>query len=296
MNTKLIKFILLTLLLNSFVFCWVALQHPVKNVRVTSKFGESRGDHYHTGTDYADQQLIFPVDEGEILFAIDFSKDPTQPIMGSGNMVVIEHAEQYRSYYFHLRNGSIDTTRTKADPFRPIGFMGDTGHSIGNHLHFVVTRPGLFLDPLAHLPVIEDKEKPSIHRLLFVIGDKPALTIANKSVINYRGEIKIFVIAWDKKMGLGPRVPFALGTTTGVARLQLLVDNVLVRDYNFRQLSTVSSDVLVSGKYTIDDVYGRPFNYKFGTFVPSKKTHVFRVECEDLAGNFDTKEYTVNFL
>ena len=76
----------------------ISFQWPVENVRVTSTFGESRGDHFHDGIDLiSTKNNIHPVLEGDIVFLWDRSIFPTESYPGSGNYKVLKHKNGYYS-------------------------------------------------------------------------------------------------------------------------------------------------------------------------------------------------------
>jgi murein DD-endopeptidase MepM/ murein hydrolase activator NlpD len=59
----------------------------------------------------------------------------------NGNYVVIEHAHGERSLYCHLQDGTMAVTRgQKVKTGACIGAVGNTGWSLGPHLHFAVYR------------------------------------------------------------------------------------------------------------------------------------------------------------
>jgi murein DD-endopeptidase MepM/ murein hydrolase activator NlpD len=67
----------------------------------------------------------------------------------AGTCVAIDHGDGLVSRYFHLERGSLrvatgDTVREGA----VLGWMGKTGRSTGEHLHFQLERDGEPIDPL----------------------------------------------------------------------------------------------------------------------------------------------------
>ena len=89
-------------------------------------------------------QHVYPVATGEV---VSVCKSYTGPVMdGSwGNYVMIKHiidGQEYRSVYAHLEYGSISVsygTKIEEDDLdNPIGKMGNTGNSGGEHLHLAI--------------------------------------------------------------------------------------------------------------------------------------------------------------
>lgn len=65
-----------------------------------------------------------------------------------GNMVVIEHANGYKTRYLHLKYNSVKVKvgdQVKAN--QEIGYMGNTGYSKGGHLHLDLYLNGTKIDP-----------------------------------------------------------------------------------------------------------------------------------------------------
>lgn len=78
----------------------------------------------------------------------------------SGNYVVIDHQDGYRSSYLHMAFyivGAGDTVSAG----QIIGYVGSTGDSTGPHLHLGLTYNGSYLDPLAYISYVPP-EAPTI--------------------------------------------------------------------------------------------------------------------------------------
>ncbi len=92
---------------------------------------------------------------------------------GSGNTVVIAHANGLSTRYYHLsrfaRGLHAGQTVKQKDV---IGFVGTTGLSTGPHLHFSVTKNGAFVDP-SKLQVSRDA--PVAERAAFLEAIRPRL-------------------------------------------------------------------------------------------------------------------------
>jgi murein DD-endopeptidase MepM/ murein hydrolase activator NlpD len=68
-----------------------------------------------------------------------------------GNDVHIDHADGLVSWYRHLSHIDVSVgDRVAAGDL--IGRVGNTGCSLGSHLHFAIRRGTTFLDPLDFLP------------------------------------------------------------------------------------------------------------------------------------------------
>lgn len=68
---------------------------------------------------------------------------------GYGKLVIIEHSKNWASFYAHLNKFSAkEKTWVNKGDF--IGYVGQTGRSRGDHLHFEVRYKNRPIDPLAY--------------------------------------------------------------------------------------------------------------------------------------------------
>ena len=123
------------------------LRTPVNGARISSKFGHRRHPilgytKLHKGIDFAAPKgtPIFAAGEGTIIYRGVYK--------GYGNYVKIRHNSTYSTAYAHLsrfsskfRNGS----RVKQG--QVIGYVGSTGFSTGNHLHYELHKNGSQINP-----------------------------------------------------------------------------------------------------------------------------------------------------
>lgn len=124
---------------------WV---HPVSNPRVTSGFGPrthpvtgQRG-RMHRGVDFGGPTgtpVVAPA-SGRVVAAGWCDRS-------TGNCIVIDHANGWRSQYFHLSRVDVRPGATVTQG-QQIGAIGSTGRSTGPHLHFQVGRDGQAVDPM----------------------------------------------------------------------------------------------------------------------------------------------------
>lgn len=279
---------------------WQAKQFPVKAVKISALFGESRGDHFHSGIDFAGVQEVRPVDEGEVIFASDTQVDPCRQGLGIGNHVVVEHEGAFRSAYMHLEAGSVarNLDRVKLDD--TLGRMGDTGYSMGAHLHLVVedTKGKALINPLKVLPDLADEVRPQIAAFLgMVAGNSKPFRFRDYFTFHWRGEVRLFIQAWDLRQGFDPwrfrTVSEATGTS--IRRIALRVDDRLLREYDFSVMRKTPQGLKIDPGYTHDETYGIKFNYRMGSFTPSEPLHTFDISIEDFAGNVTSERARIVF-
>ncbi|MER7797170.1 M23 family metallopeptidase [Microbacterium sp. NPDC096154] len=83
----------------------------------------------------------------------------SESYFGYGVAVIIQHLDGMQTLYGHMLHGSrVVEPGDWIEAGDPIGLVGNTGRSFGNHLHFEVRVRGTAVDPLAHLS--RDKRGP----------------------------------------------------------------------------------------------------------------------------------------
>jgi hypothetical protein len=71
---------------------------------------------------------------------------------GYGNFVIIKHDDKYSTVYGHLNNfASMAQVGAKVKRYDIIGYVGSTGRSTGNHLHYEVRQNGQRVNPLDYI-------------------------------------------------------------------------------------------------------------------------------------------------
>jgi murein DD-endopeptidase MepM/ murein hydrolase activator NlpD len=149
------------------------LKTPLRYVRISSKFDRKRFHPIlhvlkaHLGVDYA-----APV--GTPVWASMAGKVVQVGMMrGSGNTIVISHANGLQTRYYHLSRFARNLKVGKqVQQKEVIGYVGTTGLSTGPHLHFSVVRHGQFIDP-AKVPVLREPGPPK--RAAFFAAIRPRL-------------------------------------------------------------------------------------------------------------------------
>ena len=70
---------------------------------------------------------------------------------GYGNLVIVDHDDNWRTYYAHLSEIVVETGQ-EVRQGELLGGAGSTGYSTGPHLHFEIRYQGRPVDPHVHLP------------------------------------------------------------------------------------------------------------------------------------------------
>ncbi len=271
----------------------VAFSYPVRKIFITSLFGESRGDHFHNGLDFAREKDILAIKEGEVLFYSDKMKNPLTPRWGVGGFMSIEHPDKIRSYYYHLKEETINHSLSTIAEGDKLAEMGNSGRSLGAHLHLTIYdyERKKMINPYEALPKINDDKNPKITSLLFRIKNK-TYKIKNNSKLFYFGPVEIIVIAGDYR---SKNQLFLGNNIIGLKSLTLFIDNKFFKKYHFGYLEELGNDLVTSDGDKIENVYGLSHNYKFGLFEIQNPSHTFEILAEDRNGNVSSTKKKVYF-
>ena len=121
------------------------LSSPSKGGYLTSYFGEVRAKSLHKGIDIA-KELGASVNaslDGKVIKA-GYNNG------GYGNLIVIEHGNNMKTYYAHLSEIYVNVgDMVKKDDI--IGAVGSTGNSTGPHLHFELRVDNQPVDPIKYI-------------------------------------------------------------------------------------------------------------------------------------------------
>jgi hypothetical protein len=146
-------------------------QWPVDDLAVTATFGENRWNHFHGGIDIGGgRQDIKPIDDGEVIYYHEEGRPHSPVPTGLGNFLVVEHARGIRSLYAHLEPGTIDADQVLVTKDDVLGETGESGSSLGRHLHFEVSDREFhqLVNPVRLLPELPDISAPVIGKALLV--------------------------------------------------------------------------------------------------------------------------------
>lgn len=117
------------------------------NGPITGNFGEARPGHMHAGVDIAagEGTPIRAADAGRVVLM-----QGTGASGGYGNFTCVQHTASMSSCYAHQsRFGT--SMGARVGQGQVIGYVGNTGHSFGAHLHFEVRINGAPTNPMNYL-------------------------------------------------------------------------------------------------------------------------------------------------
>lgn len=115
---------------------------------LTTYFGDNPGYYGpggHNGLDIANAlgTPLLAADGGVVTFAGWQG--------GLGYAIAVDHENGFVTWYGHASSLAV-STGTRVARGDVVAYMGSTGNSTGSHLHFIIVRNGVYVDPLAYLP------------------------------------------------------------------------------------------------------------------------------------------------
>jgi murein DD-endopeptidase MepM/ murein hydrolase activator NlpD len=123
---------------------------PVSGYVLSSPFGMRMHpilgyERMHNGIDMAcDEGTPIYASRGGVVAVADYQAG------GAGNYVQIDHGDGYKSIYMHMTRYIVSPGQYVA-PGQIIGYVGNTGLSKGNHLHFGISYNGTYVNPLEYI-------------------------------------------------------------------------------------------------------------------------------------------------
>jgi len=237
---------------------------------LSGTFGELRSNHFHAGIDIKTQGV-----EGKNVFAVadGYVSRIKVSLWGYGNVIYITHPNGLISVYGHLqrfnkvinrfvRKGQYKRKSYVVELFPDkdelvvkkgdvIALSGNTGGSMGPHLHFEIRDAGNQhpLNPLLYKSIkIKDRTKPVIAELaVYPVGNSSVVnngtdtlflpvvrkgntySLKNDQAINVSGKIAFGLRAYDKMDEINNK--------NGIYEEKLYLDSVLVFDIQMKELS-----------------------------------------------------------
>lgn len=275
LNNILFKICLLALIIFNLSFTW-----PLENIRITSTFGESRGDHFHDGIDIISGNFkIHPAEDGELVYFWNKSLFPTENYPGGGNFKVLTHKNGYSTIYMHLEDSS--EYKKGYSVSDTVAEMGLTGHSSGKHLHFTLynTKMKKFINPLTVFPQITDKMNPIIEGVYIRIEDK-YFRINNNNNIKLTHNYPLLVEIWDT-INKGDRL--------GIYKLVMTLNGEKIADNIYSEISFSKNCLNMAGK-TFQELFDEKGYYKATNVKYIQGVNELLITAVDYSGNETSKK------
>lgn len=217
-----------------------AKEHVLKNgcEKVTSDYGNRTFTHngkkysgFHGGIDLVcgknGTDYILTFEDGKVVQLRNTVSGYNEDL-SAGNYIYIKHNNSYQTRYCHLKKNSICVKKgqvvKKGDV---IAYMGSTGFSTGNHLHFEIRKNGKTVNPKNYLiGTNKINEKNNINSSLkYRIGDKVLFTgfLYRDSYGNGQGAYKKDLDAQISLINLGSKCPYNINNKLGWVKEENLI-------------------------------------------------------------------------
>ncbi|MBR4195974.1 MAG: peptidoglycan DD-metalloendopeptidase family protein [Synergistaceae bacterium] len=121
---------------------------PVEG-KVSSPFGKWRGSHRHQGIDIP-MPAGTPIRAARNGVISRTGNNSTMGFRGYGNFVLMDHGEGLQTFYAHCLSVAV-VQGQRVMQGQIIGYVGSTGRSTANHLHFEVRINSTKVDPMRYL-------------------------------------------------------------------------------------------------------------------------------------------------
>ncbi|EKQ85154.1 M23 family metallopeptidase [Leptospira kirschneri] len=255
--------------------------------KITSTFGESRGDHFHNGLDISSaNEPVLAMADGKVLYSRYTEDHPFEDELGTGNSVWLDHGSGNFTAYYHLKDGRISKL-LKPDGIKAgdkIGITGNSGHSSGAHLHFVVLRKhGLeILDPMKFLSPISDSSAPEISSLLVHVNGK-FTNINDGDNINLSKEFPFTISIVDAGEKKSQR--------RGITRVQYFLNGEALRSADFSALQYSASEWKNPDGFSFTNLYYKD-QYLIGNLNLKSGENTIKVVAWDFRGNVNERSFT----
>ncbi len=267
----------------AFQFEWPILTDRMSE-RITSTFAESRWDHFHNGLDISSfQEPVRAMGDGRLLYSRYESDDPFREEWGSGNTVWLDHGSGVYSAYYHLHPGRV-RQGPEVRKGQLIGRSGNSGHSGGAHLHFLIAKDygSSIVNPLRYLPPIQDTIPPWIGNLVVFVGERFSF-IQSGDTIRLSGAFPFAVEVQDSGVRTSQR--------WGVESIQFLLNGRVYKESKFRSIRFRNGEWVNEDGLTFAELFYRD-KYLIGNLSLPSGEHTIEIVAIDFHGNSARKSFT----
>lgn len=130
---------------------------------ITSRFMQKESfRHYgHNGYDFAMPQgtPLRSIQEGTVTQVVDYGRE------NIGKGVLVQWEDGKTAIYGHMSETTVHPG-DHVDVGSLLGYSGNTGHSLGPHLHFGLKEGGKFIDPSSYTEQIQNMNDPAHLQML----------------------------------------------------------------------------------------------------------------------------------
>ncbi len=251
----------------------------IENYKITSSFGDSRNDHFHTGLDLAaTDQDIYALTNQELIFYN--KKDYYSIKYGMGDFAVLEDSNNKLRYnYSHLKEDSFTPDNVYWKKGDKIGVVGNSGHSTGKHLHLEVEdlENRRLLNPIQFIKA-KDTMPPVIEDVYFITKDDGKISLFTNNRLKRGG--KLYIKCYDRiNDSTYQLVPYKITVIIDGKEKSLLSFDYLKKNENWYTIGDIN--------LKFEDLYstGEDFNFFLLDFYSLPNLVGLKITIEDYNGN-----------
>lgn len=254
--------------------------------KISSMFGESRKDHFHNGLDISSvNETVVSMESGMVLYSRYHRDNPFEQYLGPGNNVWIYHGGGYMSAYYHLKKGRKQEIlqELQVQKGQKLGISGNTGHSSGAHLHFVLCSQfgKKIINPIQTLPQLKDSHPPKIGALVLRV-ENSFTYINDGDNINVSRAFPMSVRVIDRGEQPGQR--------RGIYQIRFTFDGQIIKESRFKFITLKDGQWINEDGLSFDELF-EDDRYFIGELDLSAGEHIIRVDAYDYNNNSSSKQF-----
>lgn len=278
MEKKVMLLSILILAFSNLSFRW-----PVNNGRITSVFGESRGDHFHDGIDLiSPEDRVYPVSSGKLVFFWNKMYFPLENYWGGGNYRILRHENGLYSVYMHLQDDEF--FKKDINDSDTVGLIGNTGHSYGRHIHFSILnlKNRESVNPFTILPACEDTKSPQILGFYIKIDNK-YIGIRDNATIRLTKHYPMLVDIRDSISG---------AEKLGIYKIRVNFNNKSIMNCDFQKIGCNENGLTVNNRL-FNNLFDEKGYYKIDGLTYNEGFNTLVVSVADFKGNLTEKTLNI---
>jgi len=255
---------------------------PMKDGKLTSTYGESRGDHFHDGIDFiSGDHKIYAIDDATLQFMWDKTLYPLENEPGGGNYKILLLKNNISSILLHLQDGVSQKRIYKKGDFTDI--TGNTGHSFARHLHMALMnfKKRESLNPMNFIPKYEDTKAPEIQAMWFRIFDKH-VKIRDKATVRLTKHRPLLLEIRDRAVKK---------ERLGIYSLTVSHNNKEILSIIFNKINQKKQALCQKKPY--EDVFDSKGFYKIKNITYVNGRNDFDIKARDFSGNLSQKTFSL---
>jgi hypothetical protein len=265
-----------------FAFDW-----PVEKKNISTNFCQNKSGDFNVGMVFsANDEPVFPIAEGDIIFSHEEGETVSRIPYGLGSFVAISHEGGIQSVYSHLKKGSLNKNATKIQKKEQIGLTGNTGSSTGNNMFLEIFNGEDYeiLNPVKNLSPLQKDSVIPVIREIRLKSETTSVRIDNaKTIIN--GKYEVLVNTYDPGddiMRSNSLAPYKLSVSLNGNEIMSITFAAL-KEKKYELVTTITEK-------NFKDIFESSDFYRLGFVDLVEGKHHIQVISSDFVGNHSIKD------